>query len=141
MPDLECRLERSLELQIVAFAALQESLLQAADVFRARPPIARINQTICDEHGNEWVATSHGCGVRFRNASHGIVVDAHSHLDELRGVDAWRLRTFLSSLPTGTRRRFERELAGSSLEMLLESLADRGIVERCEAVGLFRVHQ
>jgi hypothetical protein len=139
MPDMECRLEPSLALQIVSFAALQGELLRAAGIFGTQSLIARVNRKIHDTAGNEWHATSHGCGVRFRSASHGIVVDVHSHLDEPRGVDAWRLRTFISSLLTGTRRRFERELAGPSLETLLEDLARRGIVERCEAACLFRV--
>jgi hypothetical protein len=139
MADLECQLERSLEQQVVSFAALQATLLQLIGLTGASFPTSKINQQISDDRGNKWHAITHGCGVRFRSESHGIVVDAYNHLDEPRGVDVWRLSTFIRSLPIGTRCRYERELAGSSLEAVLERLTERGILERCDPAGLFRV--
>lgn len=46
---------------------------------------------------DEWKFNKHGLGIRFVDQN-GVVVDAHSSLDDPSHVDAWRVSTYLTSI-------------------------------------------
>ncbi len=106
------------------FVRLQVKLISAISEL---PPKAEKTVTIDAE---QWTVRQHGEGFEFRNQQSNLIVDAHRFVECPNVFDAWRIDSFMRSLPTGLRRRYRRQLGGTSVNEYLQKLEHDGVLSQ-----------
>lgn len=86
--------------------------------------------------GDTWVFRKHGRGIHFENQD-GVVVDAHQHVSDEYGIDAWRVLVYIESLGES----LSESLGERALQEAFDELLGHGVLSMINTKGIYRLSE